>query len=115
VAASLGVELVLMDDLLAHADFITLHVPRLEETKNLIRSATLRKMKKGVRLINCARGEVVNLNDLAEALSKGHVAGAALDVFPQEPRIFQRPFSSTRTSYSLLTSSEHRGGAGESG
>jgi len=91
VAASLGVELVLMDDLLAHADFITLHVPRLEETKNLIRSATLRKMKKGVRLINCARGEVVNLNDLAEALSKGHVAGAALDVFPQEPPDFSAP------------------------
>jgi D-3-phosphoglycerate dehydrogenase len=84
-AASLGVEQVLMDDLLARADFITLHVPRLEETKNLIRSATLQKMKKGVRLINCARGDVVNLDDLAEALSKGHVAGAALDVFPQEP------------------------------
>jgi D-3-phosphoglycerate dehydrogenase len=91
VASSLGVELVLMDDLLAQADFITLHVPRLEETKNLIRSATLRKMKKGVRLVNCARGDVVNLDDLAEALSKGHVAGAALDVFPQEPPDFSAP------------------------
>jgi D-3-phosphoglycerate dehydrogenase len=91
VAASLGVELVLMDDLLARADFISLHVPRLEETKNLIRSATLQKMKKGVRLINCARGDVVNLDDLAEALSKGQVAGAALDVFPQEPPDYSSP------------------------
>jgi len=80
-----------MDDLLANADFISLHVPRLEETKNLIRSATLQKMKKGVRLVNCARGDVVNLDDLAEALSKGHVAGAALDVFPQEPPDYSSP------------------------
>ncbi|MGE5843137.1 MAG: phosphoglycerate dehydrogenase [Deltaproteobacteria bacterium] len=91
VAASLGVELVFMEDLLADADFISLHVPRLEETKNLIRSTTLQKMKKGVRLINCARGDIVNLDDLAEALSKGHVAGAALDVFPQEPPDFSAP------------------------
>ncbi len=91
VAASLGVELCLMDDLLARADFISLHVPRMEETKNLVRSATIQKMKKGVRLINCARGDVVNLDDLAEALSKGHVAGAALDVFPQEPPDFSAP------------------------
>jgi D-3-phosphoglycerate dehydrogenase len=91
VAATLGVELVLMDDLLANADFISLHVPRLEETKNLIRGATLQKMKKGVRLINCARGDVVNLDALAEALSKGQVAGAALDVFPQEPPDFSAP------------------------
>jgi len=91
VAASLGVEQVLMDDLLANADFISLHVPRMEETKNLIRGATLQKMKKGVRLINCARGDVVNLDDLAEALSKGQVAGAALDVFPQEPPDFSAP------------------------
>jgi D-3-phosphoglycerate dehydrogenase len=91
VAASLGVELVLMDDLLSNADFISLHVPRMEETKNLIQSATLQKMKKGVRLINCARGDVVNLDDLAEALSKGRVAGAALDVFPQEPPDYSTP------------------------
>jgi D-3-phosphoglycerate dehydrogenase len=91
VAASLGVELVLMDDLLANADFISLHVPRLEETKNLICSATLSKMKKGVRLINCARGDAVHLDDLAEALSKGRVAGAALDVYPQEPPDYSSP------------------------
>ena len=100
VAATLGVELVLMDDLLANSDFISLHVPRLEETKNLIRSATLQKMKKGVRLINCARGDVVNLDDLAEALSKGYVAGAALDVFPQEPPDYSAPRLQTSECHS---------------
>ena len=84
-ASSLGVELVGLDDLFARADFITLHVPRMEETRNLIRKDSIAKMKPGVRIINCARGEVVNLDDLYEALSSGHVAGAALDVYPQEP------------------------------
>lgn len=84
-ASALGVELVELDDLLARADFITLHVPRMEETKNLISKTTLSKMKPGVRIINCARGEVVNIDDLYEALESGHVAGAALDVYPQEP------------------------------
>jgi D-3-phosphoglycerate dehydrogenase len=95
-AGSLGVELVPFDELLSRADFITLHVPRLEETKNLIRQETILKMKPGVRIINCARGEVVNLGDLYDALSTGRVAGVALDVFPQEPPdislpIFQHP------------------------
>jgi D-3-phosphoglycerate dehydrogenase len=84
-ASSIGVELLEMDDLFSKADFITLHVPRMEETRNLIRKESIAKMKKGVRIINCARGEVVNLDDLYEALSSGHVAGAALDVYPQEP------------------------------
>jgi len=90
-ASSMGVELVLLDDLLSRADFITLHVPRLEETKNLIRKETIEKMKPGVRIINCARGEVVNVDDLYEALMGGHVAGAGLDVFPQEPPDFALP------------------------
>lgn len=90
-ATSLGVELVLLDDLLTRADFITLHVPRLEETKNLIRKETIEKMKPGVRIINCARGEVVNMDDLYEALVSGHVAGASLDVYPKEPPDFSLP------------------------
>lgn len=95
-ANALGVELVSLDELLERADFITLHVPRLEETKNLIRSETIAKMKPGVRIINCARGEVVQLDDLHDALMSGHVAAAALDVYPQEPPdagwpIFQHP------------------------
>lgn len=84
-AVAVGVELVPLDHLLGQSDFITLHVPRLDETKNLIRKETLQKMKRGVRIINCARGEVVNLVDLHEALVSGQVAGAALDVFPSEP------------------------------
>jgi len=95
-ARSLEVELVALDDLLTRSDFITLHVPNLPETVNMINARTLRKMKPGVRIINCARGEVIQLDDLYEAVSSGHVAGAALDVFPQEPPdttlpLFQHP------------------------
>jgi len=84
-AKQMGVELVQLEQLYATADFITLHVPRLDETRNMINKQTLGAMKKGVRIINCSRGEVVNLDDLHEALESGQVAGAALDVFPTEP------------------------------
>ncbi len=84
-AGKLGVSLVPLEKLLAVSDFISLHVPRLEETKNMINAATLSRMKPGVRIINCSRGEVMNLEDLHNAILSGHVAGAALDVFPVEP------------------------------
>ncbi|MCB2166095.1 MAG: phosphoglycerate dehydrogenase [Deltaproteobacteria bacterium] len=84
-AQTLDVELVTNEDLYARADFITLHVPRLKETVNMINADALAKMKPGVRLVNCSRGEVVKLDDLYEALESGHVAGAALDVLPTEP------------------------------
>ncbi|MEJ2039045.1 MAG: hydroxyacid dehydrogenase, partial [Desulfosarcinaceae bacterium] len=84
-AVKRGVELVSLEELLARADFITLHVPRMPETANLINAATLSKMKKGVRLLNCARGEVVDLDALYSALESGQVQGAALDVYPTEP------------------------------
>jgi len=84
-AKALEVELVSLDELLARSDFITLHVPRLKETVDMVNATTIKKMKPGVRIINCARGEVVHLGDLYEALISGHVAGAALDVFPYEP------------------------------
>jgi len=90
-AGALGVELLDFQDLLPLADFITLHVPRLEETRNLIRRQTLERMKPGVRIINCARGEVIHLEDLHEALESGRVAGAALDVFPREPPDWSLP------------------------
>src|SRR5262249_1310923 len=67
------------------ADFITLHTPLTEATRNLIDAKALAKMKKGVRIINCARGGLVVEEDLKAALDSGHVAGAALDVFPIEP------------------------------
>ena len=95
-ANKLGVKLVSFEELLAKSDFITMHVPGLKETVNMINADTLSKMKPGVRIINCSRGNVINLDDLYEAVSKGHVAGAALDVFPHEPpesslSIFQHP------------------------
>ncbi|RJP79981.1 MAG: phosphoglycerate dehydrogenase [Desulfobacteraceae bacterium] len=84
-AREMGVELVTLDELFRLADFITLHVPRLPETAGMINAETIQKMKPGVRIINCSRGEVVDLDALHEAVQTGHVAGAALDVFPKEP------------------------------
>jgi D-3-phosphoglycerate dehydrogenase len=85
VAADLGVELVSLDRLLADSDYISLHVGVTEETRGMINAATIAKMKDGVRIINCARGELINQADLAAALSAGKVAGAGLDVFDPEP------------------------------
>ncbi len=84
-AETLGVEKVGLDQLYARADFITLHVPATEATRGMINAASLAKMKKGVRLINCARGALVVEADLKAAIESGHVAGAALDVFAIEP------------------------------
>jgi D-3-phosphoglycerate dehydrogenase len=84
-AVTLGVEKVELDELLARADFITLHTPLTEATKNIIDAKALAKTKKGVRIINCARGGLVVEADLKAALDSGQVAGAALDVFPVEP------------------------------
>ncbi len=80
-----SVDLVSLDQLWANADYITLHVGLNEQTQKLVNAATLQKMKKGVRIINCARGELIDDAALAEALTSGHVAGAALDVFAVEP------------------------------
>jgi D-3-phosphoglycerate dehydrogenase len=84
-AVDLGVEKTELDDLLRRADFITLHTPLTEKTKNIIDAAALEKTKKGVRIINCARGGLVDEAALLAALDSGHVAGAALDVFTVEP------------------------------
>ncbi|MGF7162249.1 D-3-phosphoglycerate dehydrogenase [Rhodoligotrophos appendicifer] len=84
-ALSLGVEKVELDDLLRRADVITLHTPLTDKTRNLIDAAALAKTRKGVRIINCARGGLVVEADLKAALDSGHVAGAALDVFETEP------------------------------
>jgi D-3-phosphoglycerate dehydrogenase len=84
-AQDLGVEKVELNDLLARADFITLHVPMTPETKNILSADAINKMKKGVRIINCARGGLIDEAALKVALDSGHVAGAALDVFAEEP------------------------------
>jgi D-3-phosphoglycerate dehydrogenase / 2-oxoglutarate reductase len=74
-----------LDDLLAVADFVTLHVPRSPATANLISAAELAKMKRGAKLINASRGTVVDIDALAASLAEGHLGGAAVDVFPSEP------------------------------
>ncbi len=84
-ARQLGVTKVDLDELLARADFITLHVPLTDKTRNILSAENLAKTKKGVRIINCARGGLIDEQALAQALASGHVAGAALDVFEVEP------------------------------
>src|ERR1700754_4062365 len=84
-ANDLGIEKVELNDLLARADFITLHVPMTPETKNILSADAIAKTKKGVRIINCARGGLVDEHALKAAIDNGHVAGAALDVFETEP------------------------------
>jgi D-3-phosphoglycerate dehydrogenase len=86
-AQGIGVELVSLDELLKNSDFISLHIPRTPETKNLIGEDALNKVKKSVRIINCARGGVVDEDALYRALKDGKIAGAALDVFVQEPLV----------------------------
>jgi D-3-phosphoglycerate dehydrogenase / 2-oxoglutarate reductase len=84
-AVEIGVKKVELDELFAQSDFITLHVPKNEKTKGIINKDSIAKMKKGVRIINCARGGLIVEQDLKDALDSGHVAGAALDVFDIEP------------------------------
>ena len=84
-AVEIGVEKVELDELLARADFITLHTPLIDATRNIISAEALAKTKKGVRIVNCARGGLIDEAALYEALKSGQVAGAALDVFLAEP------------------------------
>ncbi|MEW6375611.1 MAG: phosphoglycerate dehydrogenase [Thermodesulfobacteriota bacterium] len=82
-----GVDLVSFEELLDRSDFITVHTPLTDETRNLIEQDAFKKMKDGVILINCARGGIINEKDLYDAIKEGKVAGAALDVFEKEPAI----------------------------
>ncbi|PKN33231.1 MAG: phosphoglycerate dehydrogenase [Deltaproteobacteria bacterium HGW-Deltaproteobacteria-19] len=84
-AEKLGITLASFDDLLKNADFISVHTPMTKETRGIINAAAFAKMKKGVFIINCARGGIISEKDLLDALNSGQVAGAALDVFEEEP------------------------------
>ncbi|MEL6952765.1 MAG: phosphoglycerate dehydrogenase [Pseudomonadota bacterium] len=84
-AAEIGAEKVELDDLLTRSDFITMHVPLTDKTRNILSAEAIAKLKPGVRIVNCARGGLVDEAALAEALKSGHVAGAAFDVFAVEP------------------------------
>lgn len=84
-AKSLGIKVVSLEELIEQSDFITVHMPLTPKTKGMINKDNIYKMKKGVRLVNCARGGIINEQDLADAVKAGHVAGAAIDVFESEP------------------------------
>lgn len=84
-AKEMGIEKVEVNELFRRADFITFHTPITAETKNIINKDTIQGMKDGVRILNCARGGIINEADLYDAIKSGKVAGAALDVFEKEP------------------------------
>ncbi len=86
-----GIKLVSLNEIFTQSDYITIHTPLTKDTKNLINKDTFKIMKNGVRIICCARGGIVNEDDLAEALQSGKVAGAAFDVFEKEPPDFNHP------------------------
>jgi D-3-phosphoglycerate dehydrogenase len=85
VKESGGVKLVTLDELLSRSDYISLHLPKTKESADMIDKSQFAKMKTGVRIVNCARGGIINETDLYEALTNGKVAGAALDVYAEEP------------------------------
>jgi D-3-phosphoglycerate dehydrogenase len=90
-AKALQVELVELVELYARSDFITVHMPMSDETRGMINADAFAKMKKGVRVLNCARGGIINENDLCDAIKSGQAAGAALDVYETEPPLREFP------------------------
>ena len=90
VAADLGVELVSLDDVFARGDYVSLHMPSNEKTRNIVNAERLARSKKGIRIINTARGDLIDEKALADAIEAGHVAGAAVDVFDKEPTVDHR-------------------------
>ncbi len=95
-AQQMQVSLSSIEDLFKKSDYVTLHLPRTSETENLVNSDLLSKMKPNARLVNCARGGIIDESALADALNKGVIAGAALDVYAQEPLIENSPLRSVK-------------------
>ncbi len=100
-----------LDALLAESDIVSLHVPATPETKNMIGAAELKKMKAGSFLINASRGNVVDLDALAEVVKSGHIAGAAIDVFPVEPHAKGEKFSAPLQGLPNVILTPHIGGS----
>jgi D-3-phosphoglycerate dehydrogenase len=100
-----------LDTLLAASDFVTLHVPETPQTRNMIGKAELAKMKQGSYLLNLSRGTVVDLEALAEAIKAGHVAGAGLDVYPEEPESNSDGFKSVVCGLPNVVLTPHIGGS----
>lgn len=106
-AARIGVELVSLDEIFARADFVTVHTPLTDDTRGIVGAEAFAKMKKGVRVINCARGGIVDERALADALASGKVAGAALDVFVEEPPPADHPL----LKFDTVVATPHLGAA----
>lgn len=102
-----------LDEVLAQADFVTLHVPETPQTKDLIGAAELAKMKPGACLLNASRGSVVDIAALAAAIQRGHVAGAAVDVFPEEPETNSDDFHTPLRGLPNVILTPHIGGSTE--
>jgi D-3-phosphoglycerate dehydrogenase len=100
-----------LDDLLARSDVVTLHVPETAATKNMFGAAQIAAMKRGAHLINASRGTVVDIDALAAALQSGHVGGAAVDVFPVEPKGNADAFVSPLTAFDNVILTPHIGGS----
>lgn len=100
-----------LDELLAQSDIVSLHVPDTLQTRNLIDAAALAKMKAGASLINASRGQVVDLLALRASIEKGHLAGAAIDVFPDEPTSSKEPFHSPLCGLEQVILTPHIGGS----
>lgn len=102
-----------LEQLLAASDFVTLHVPATEQTRKMIGAAQLAQMRKGSRLLNLSRGNVVDIPALAESLRSGHLSGAAVDVFPTEPQSNQERFESPLQGVRNVILTPHVGGSTE--
>lgn len=102
-----------LDDVLQQADFISLHVPETPQTQDMIGAAELKMMKPGSYVINASRGSVIVIEDLVKALNSGHIAGCAIDVFPQEPASNKDKFKSPLQGLSNVILTPHIGGSTE--
>ncbi|MFN9066494.1 MAG: phosphoglycerate dehydrogenase, partial [Bdellovibrionales bacterium] len=102
-----------MEDVLENSDFVTLHVPETPETKDMIGKKELKLMKKGSYLINASRGTVIVIEDLVQALKSDHLAGCAIDVFPEEPSSNKEKFKSPLQGISNVILTPHIGGSTE--
>ncbi len=102
-----------LNELLAEADFVTLHVPENPSTQNMITSVELKQMKRGSYLINASRGTVVQIEDLVSALKENHLAGCAIDVFPMEPASNKEKFKSPLQGLKNVILTPHIGGSTE--
>ena len=100
-----------LEELLGKADVVTLHVPDLPSTRNMITATELAAMKPGAHLINAARGKCVDIDALAAALQSGHILGAAIDVFPKEPKSADEEFESPLRAFDNVILTPHIGGS----